>query len=434
MQTPEFKNIPLKEIVADPGQPRTFYDAHAMDELTASIKEKGVLQPILVRPAKKGYMIVCGERRYKASLSVNAAFKDRNTIPAIVRVISDEEALEMQIIENLQRKDVHPMEEAVAFKSLLDHGKDIKEIAARVGKSEFYARQRVKLTALTKDWQTAFFQNRLSVTDALGIALFDTKIQQDLFKRCANGTGKIEISTWTMEQYRGNLVTASFDLNDAMLDKKAGACTGCKFNTATALLFGDEEMTARCLNIPCFKNKCALNFTKQLELALQDPEVIFVQDNWTPEKNNKEITAIEKVGHNVLAQNSYDQCYMPNVPDYEDFKDDNADDYTSEEDLKAAFEKEEVEDYKTRLQEYKDKIAGGKFKKAFMVTGNHAGKYVYIKLKANKPAGSSKATTEKEKEQKLTVADIDSEIQRLNIREKRSKELDDNKVWDKDTF
>lgn len=102
MQTTEFKNVPLKSIKADPNQPRHFYDEAAMEELTASVREKGILQPILLRPSGKTYMIVCGERRYRAALSVNAAFKDRNEIPAIIRELTDEEALELQIIENLQ--------------------------------------------------------------------------------------------------------------------------------------------------------------------------------------------------------------------------------------------------------------------------------------------------------------------------------------------
>ena len=126
----ELKEVLIKDIHPDPNQPRRFYDEQAMDELTESIKDSGVIQPIVIRPNGKGYIIVCGERRYRAALSVNAAFKDRNTIPAVIRNLSDEEALQLQIVENLQRKDVHPMEEAVAFKSLLEKKQwSVNEIA-----------------------------------------------------------------------------------------------------------------------------------------------------------------------------------------------------------------------------------------------------------------------------------------------------------------
>jgi ParB family chromosome partitioning protein len=155
----EFKLTPLKEIHPDPNQPRKFYDESAMQELIQSVKEKGILQPILVRPNGNGFVLVCGERRYRASVAAGLT-----EIPTVIRHLSDDEALELQIIENLQRKDVHPMEEAVAFKSLLDNKQKVhtlEEIAARVGKSEFYVRQRMKLNALTKDWQEVFYSKKM---------------------------------------------------------------------------------------------------------------------------------------------------------------------------------------------------------------------------------------------------------------------------------
>jgi ParB family chromosome partitioning protein len=188
----EMKHLALSEIKPDPNQPRKYYDETAMKELVDSVKEKGVLQPILVRPAKsgKGYTLVCGERRYRAAMSVHSDNITKSTIPAVIRELNDEEALELQIIENLQRKDVHPLEEAVAFKSLLDHGKEVKEVAARVGKSEFYVRQRMKLNALSKEWQKVFYAGRLSITTALTVALFDAKNQAELFKSDADGSGR----------------------------------------------------------------------------------------------------------------------------------------------------------------------------------------------------------------------------------------------------
>lgn len=130
----QFQQIPLKDITPDPNQPRKFYDEQSMQDLTDSVRESGVLQPILVRKKAKGkgYLLVCGERRYRASVAVQTAFKTRDTIPAVIRELSDEEALQLQIVENLQRKDVHPMEEAVGFKSFIE-GKNwsFEEIAKR---------------------------------------------------------------------------------------------------------------------------------------------------------------------------------------------------------------------------------------------------------------------------------------------------------------
>jgi ParB family chromosome partitioning protein len=106
----DFKTIPLSEIHPDKNQPRKFINDISLKELTESVKLKGVIQPIMVRPNKTGYILVCGERRVKASVA--AGLKD---VPAVVRNLTDEEALEIQFIENIQRDDVHPMDEASTF-------------------------------------------------------------------------------------------------------------------------------------------------------------------------------------------------------------------------------------------------------------------------------------------------------------------------------
>lgn len=148
--------IPLDDIEVDHNQPRKVFDDFAMEELTSSILKKGVLQPILVRPFGNKYKLVSGERRYRASRSVQAAIKTRNTIPAMIVEMDDTEALEAQIVENLQRKDVNPMEEAVAFKQLQEKYSH-QEIGLKVGKSEKYVAQRISLNGLIEDFQPFYF-------------------------------------------------------------------------------------------------------------------------------------------------------------------------------------------------------------------------------------------------------------------------------------
>ena len=439
MQTKtDFKLVPLKDIKPDPNQPRKYYDEAAMQELIDSVREKGILQPILLRPDGKGYLIVCGERRYKAAVAVQAAFKDKSTIPAVIRELSDEEALELQIIENLQRKDVHPMEEAVAFQSLSDKGKDIKEIAARVGKSEFYARQRIKLCSLTKEWQGVFFANRVSISDALKLALFDTKTQNEILEDEDGNDGRlIEISNWRINKYRGDLNEAPFPLDDVTLNKKAGACTNCQFNSATASLFADSHINPRCTNISCFANKSEVSFTLEFEKALNDPTILFVQSSYNREKNEKNCKKAETFGNVVYNHSEFNERQRPdNLMNYEEWKD-----YSDYEGIVEDTEemKKEYQDYldecKKELNEYETAIASGKFKKAFMLTGNNKGKYIYITLsrtrqKANEGSSSSKETKEKESAGTITAADIDEEIKRIKEREERAKEIDQNKLWD----
>lgn len=421
MSTTDFKLIPLKDIHPDPNQPRKIYDETAMQELVESVKAKGILQPILIRPNGNGYKLVCGERRYRASTEAGL-----QEIPAVIRELSDDEALELQIIENLQRKDVHPMEEAVAFKSLLDHKKyAVGEIANRVGKREFYVKQRLKLNSLVQPWQQLFYKNGLSLSDALRIALLETKLQEDLFKE-ENPGSKYELSDWTLRKYKGNLNQAPFDLTDPLLNPKMGPCTSCPFNTSVACLFPEDATSARCMNVPCYRVKVDNNFKKQLVLAKEDPAMVFINETYSSSKD-KVVESLQKEGFAVLQQYSdYSSIEPPEKPNWEEWKDDYYDDDESEEVNRKEFEKE-VADYQKDLDAYNKKIASGKFKRAFVVTGEEKGKYVYVELKQKGAQKKSSAAVASSTEP--TIEDIDQEIQKIKDREKRAKELDAIRVY-----
>ncbi len=425
-----FNNISISSIIPDPNQPRKFFDQAQMDELTGSVLSKGVLQPILVRPSGKGkFMIVCGERRFKAAQSVNATHQDRNTIPAVIRELSDDEALELQIIENLQRKDVHPMEEAVAFKSLTDHGHDLKEVAARIGKSEFYARQRMKLNSLVKDWQDIFYQNRITNALAMALAMFDDKIQKQILKQEGN-SGKIEIRNWKLNQYRGRLKTAPFDKADPTLNKSMGGCGNCKFNTGAAALFPESVNDPVCMHIECFKSKSDNHFIREFDRAQEDPSMIFVVDDYhTP--SDKYIQKITKAGWSVFNRGEYDDIDMPEPPDFEEWIDDNEEEHEgkSRDEMFKIFEEETAKDFVRNIEDYEKKISGGKYRKAFCIYGDGRGKYLYVQLRKDKTSASKNKATSTGSNIKITTEDIDDEIKGIQSREKRAKELDDVKVW-----
>lgn len=125
----DLRHIKLAEIVSDPDQPRRSFDEVSLDELAASIREHGVLQPIVVVPHKNGYMIVAGERRYRAATKAQM-----DTIPALVRTLSDQHKLEISLIENLQRHDLNPLETATAYLKLRDQfNLTLDQIGERVG-------------------------------------------------------------------------------------------------------------------------------------------------------------------------------------------------------------------------------------------------------------------------------------------------------------
>lgn len=125
------RDIPLHEIVPNPYQPRKTFTAESLEQLTASIAELGVLVPVIVRRRGDGYELIAGERRWRASAALQRA-----TIPAIVRATDDRQTLEVAIVENLQRENLNPLEEAAGFAHLMDeHELTQDDVAKRVGKS-----------------------------------------------------------------------------------------------------------------------------------------------------------------------------------------------------------------------------------------------------------------------------------------------------------
>ena len=134
--------VPLDRIQPNPEQPRLVFEATALNELAASIREHGVLQPILVRPAgPNAYQIVAGERRWRASKLAGL-----ETIPALIEVIDDDTALEIAIIENLQREDLTPLDEAAMYDRMVrEHGYSIRKLAEKLGKDKGYLENRLRL-------------------------------------------------------------------------------------------------------------------------------------------------------------------------------------------------------------------------------------------------------------------------------------------------
>jgi ParB family chromosome partitioning protein len=134
--------IPVDRIEPNPDQPRMVFDEEALHELAASIREHGVLQPILVRPlGENRYQLIAGERRWRASREAG-----HTTIPALVEEIDDDTALEISIIENLQREDLSPLEEATMFDRMVrEHGYSIRKLADKLGKDKGYLENRLRL-------------------------------------------------------------------------------------------------------------------------------------------------------------------------------------------------------------------------------------------------------------------------------------------------
>ncbi len=168
--------ISITDIQKNPYQPRKEFDREKLDELAQSIKENGVIQPIIVRQSPViGYEILAGERRYRASLLAGL-----RSIPAVVKQISDQEMMVQSIIENLQRENLNPIEEARAYESLVEKGFTHAEIADKMGKSRPYISNSIRLLSLPEQILSEVENGKLSQAHARSLVGLN-KEQQDYF-------------------------------------------------------------------------------------------------------------------------------------------------------------------------------------------------------------------------------------------------------------
>ena len=192
--------INLSELRANPYQPRKNFDEEALNELASSIKEHGVFQPIIVKKSIKGYEIIAGERRFRAS-----KLAGMQTIPAIVKDFSDEEMMQIALLENLQRENLTSIEEAKAYKSIIESMNITQdELAKKVGKSRSHVTNILGLLKLPASVQDMVLYNKLSMGHARVLSkLDDPKIVEDLAQRVITedlSVRKLESSVYDNEE------------------------------------------------------------------------------------------------------------------------------------------------------------------------------------------------------------------------------------------
>lgn len=179
-QVSELRYLKTSDVVADPDQPRRHFDEEALEELAASIREHGIIQPLVVTPAGNGYRIVAGERRWRAAVMVQL-----EKVPAIVRTLSQQHKLELSLIENLQRRDLNPLETATAYLKLhTQFNMTYEEIGQRIGgKAVSTISNILRLLQLPEAAKQAVVAGEISEGHARQIlALPDEKAQNELLK------------------------------------------------------------------------------------------------------------------------------------------------------------------------------------------------------------------------------------------------------------
>ncbi len=180
----QLKDLPVTKVLPNPAQPRLSYDEESLTDLAASIREHGVLQPILVRPAGSKFELIAGERRWRAS-----QMAERETIPAIVVEFDEQTALEVSIIENLQREDVSPLEEAAMFRRMTEtFGYSVRQLAQKVGKDKGYIENRLRLSDAPEDIRELVSLRKDTISHAYELMkIGDERTRRRLVKRIAAG-------------------------------------------------------------------------------------------------------------------------------------------------------------------------------------------------------------------------------------------------------
>ncbi|MBN9475377.1 MAG: hypothetical protein ABS43_01645 [Bordetella sp. SCN 67-23] len=258
--------------------PRKRFFDESLTELARSLKQLGQLQPIVVRPHPDlagQYELIAGERRWRAT-----GINDDEFILARVVHVSDLEALELQVIENMQREDLHPLEEAEGYEALMrSHadrtGYSVEEVAAKLGKSKAYIYARMKLCALTPEAREAFYADKLTASTALLLArLPNATMQSEALNTITGGEWGGEPMSFRRaaehikSRYMLRLDQAKFPIADAALLPSAGSCRECPKRTgANPDLFSDVGSADVCTDPECHAQKVEAHSRRLLEAA-----------------------------------------------------------------------------------------------------------------------------------------------------------------------
>jgi ParB/RepB/Spo0J family partition protein len=271
-----------------------------LEELADSIKEKGVITPILVTPDLQNdgrFVLIAGERRYRASLIAG-----QETIPSYIREMTPEQAFDAQMIENLQREDIHPLREAKGYSYMMEQNQTLTtaEIAARVGKSESYVIQRLKLNDLVHAAKQDFMHDRMTLGHALILAKLTPELQRECIEEHKHNDsyGTVaELQDYVNRNIMKNLTAAPFDKKDPELYKKAGACVTCpKRSGCSPLLFSDIKEQDRCMDSTCFWIKFQNHLIhKTKEIVETQPDVVFLRAYNEPIDQVQEILTEHKI-------------------------------------------------------------------------------------------------------------------------------------------
>lgn len=449
----EQQRIAVSEIDFSPLNYRKFYSQHALEQFAAELAIHGIISPVLLRPIPSGrYELVVGERRLKAACI--AFIKE---VPALVKVLTDEEVREIQLAENLQREDPHPMHTAFAIGQMKQAKMNVEEIAVRLGKSAKFVYSRIRLLDLTEPFREMFMADVINIQEAFDIAALSEASQLELFEAQCTGwqekeNFEIHNLHYNLNRYRYDLHQAPFNIKDKKLIPEAGACTNCPFNSATLkTLFPELAKQAVCSKKECYQAKCTTQQHQMLQAAYDahqpDAIVYYYSLSETLQTLLDSMSGLD--GLPRYSKNEITVIQAPVMPDKENYTYANnnivEDDFSEEDEYaeaehegqamtEAVFDEtaynEALAEYADDLEEFNQQVGAGTLFKGLLVTESKADLILFSPdaPKANTPTVTAKEVQEAIKTGKATVELLQQEINRIQNREERSKELDIEKV------
>lgn len=319
----QVKNILVSDICPSELNPRKTFDQESLAELAQNIKENGLVQPITIRKRPKDsdtkYEIVCGERRYRATV-----LNGDTEIQCIVKDLNDKQAFAAMIIENLQRKDVDPLEEAAAFTKLYNDGTmKIGEIAKMLGKSTSFVLGRIQLNNIIPEFVQLMRDGTLYLVHLLEICKLTKEQQKVLFDECFSPAC---IARWTQKILKLEILHAMIDehvmkfLDTAKFDTKDCSfscghdCEGCPLNTKNKPESFKDANRPRCMDASCFT-------AKTMEYIFRTAKESGLIPVYQGEGNEKWIEAAKVVGLSLINADDRKYVLMPVEPDKAKFND-----------------------------------------------------------------------------------------------------------------
>ena len=418
----QIENLSIAKVIPDPMQPRKTFNEDALKQLSESIKKHGVLQPITVRKSGNDFIIVMGERRYRASKLAN-----KKSIPCIVREYKNNDVLEIQIIENLQRQDVEPTEEAEAIAYLSERYAPT-EIAKRLGRTDNFIRQRLKLAGLIDGFKHFVRNGEMTISLGVGVALFEPEEQQMMLETMGEDFNAHQINRMIKDQTY-DLEKASFDVADKKLLPKAGSCIECPFNAANqGNLFGDGKMV--CTKSACFETKKSKSFLNLIEKSKKENILLIpeIRQYWADDENNQLIISqLEKNGLKVYLLDDVEIIENPIEPTIEAIQKEYQHYDYSEDELKAELD-EAMQNYKEALEKFNSAKEDG-FKNGIVFhPDSFQHKEIFVKIVEKSKNDSTEYSTPLAN-RKMADCTPEEQIVKINEREIRKKQIENNKQF-----